>query len=199
VDIFGALWLADYVGAFLTAGGNGLYYFHYIPSGVHPGCNNSDSTFGLFAVNGQHQLTQPLGQFFASQLINLQWLQPGRGVNEIYAAASDIGDGAGHTLVTAYAAKPPDGQWSVLLINKDQESPHHVKIHFEDADTGSTRHFSGRVDVLTFGRAQYNWDPLRKLAAPDGPPATAKAMAGADTEFELPAASILVMRGNIGP
>src|SRR5436305_11004074 len=40
VDIFGALWLADYVGAFLTAGGDAIYYFHYNPFGVHPGCNN---------------------------------------------------------------------------------------------------------------------------------------------------------------
>jgi hypothetical protein len=31
VDVFGALWLADYVGAFLEAGGDGLYYFHYLP------------------------------------------------------------------------------------------------------------------------------------------------------------------------
>jgi len=199
VDIFGALWLADYVGAFLTACGNGLYYFHYIPSGVHPGCNNSDATFGLFAVNSQHQLTQPLAQFFASQLTNLEWLEPGREVNEIYPAASDIGDGAGHTLVTAYAAKRPDEQWSVLIINKDQESPHGVKINFEEADSGSALHFLGRVDVLTFGRAQYNWDPLRKLAAPDGPPVAAKVMAGADTKFDLPAASVVVLRGKIGP
>ena len=34
VDIFGALWLADFVGAFLTAGGAGLYYFHYLPSAL---------------------------------------------------------------------------------------------------------------------------------------------------------------------
>ena len=41
VDIFGGLWLADYVGAFLTAGGDGLYYFHYVPSRLHGGCNQS--------------------------------------------------------------------------------------------------------------------------------------------------------------
>src|SRR5262249_32625690 len=30
VDTFGALWLADYVGAFLSAGGKGSFYFHYL-------------------------------------------------------------------------------------------------------------------------------------------------------------------------
>jgi hypothetical protein len=198
VDIFGALWLADYVGAFLTAGGNGLYYFHYIPSGVHRGCNNSDATFGLFGVDNQHQLTQPLGQFFASQLINLHWLKPGNEAHEIYSAASDIRDGAGHTLVTAYAAKRPDGKWALLIVNKDQQNPHRVKISF-DEEGGGASYFTGTIDVLTFGRAQYNWDPLRKVADPDGPAVTSKSMAGANTEFELPAASVVVLRGNIGP
>jgi hypothetical protein len=197
VDIFGALWLADYVGAFLTAGGNGLYYFHYIPSGVHRGCNNSDATFGLFAVNDQHQLTQPLGQFFASQLINLQWLEPGEQAHEIYSAASNIRDGAGHTLVTAYAVKRPDGQWALLIINKDQENSHHVKVSFEDVENGHEHSFAGAVDMLTFGRTQYNWDPLRKVAAPDGPPVMSKIVAGADTHFELPAASIVVLKGKM--
>ena len=35
VDVLGALWLADYIGAFLTAGGKAAYYFHYLPMGVH--------------------------------------------------------------------------------------------------------------------------------------------------------------------
>jgi hypothetical protein len=55
------------------------------------------------------------------------------------------------------------------------------------------------VDTLTFGRAQYNWDPLRKAADPDGPPAAAKVTAGSNTGFELPAASVVVVRGTIGP
>ena len=31
MDIFSGLWLADYIGSFLDAGGNGVYYFHYLP------------------------------------------------------------------------------------------------------------------------------------------------------------------------
>ena len=77
VGIFGALWLADYVGSFLAAGGDAIYYFHYIPMGVHGGCNNSDGTFGMFAVGTDRQITQPLGQFFASQLINLELVEAG--------------------------------------------------------------------------------------------------------------------------
>ena len=33
VNIFGGLWLADFVGSYLEAGGDALYYFHYLPVG----------------------------------------------------------------------------------------------------------------------------------------------------------------------
>ncbi|HEX6802451.1 MAG TPA: discoidin domain-containing protein [Terriglobales bacterium] len=195
VDIFGALWLADYVGSFFAAGGDAIYYFHYIPMGVHPGCNNSPGSFGFFNVDAQGQITQPLSQFFASQLINLEWLKPGSEANKIYAAASDVQDGAGHVLVTAYAAQRPDGDWALLVVNKDQENPHPVKIRFHDAQAGSDQMFRGEVQAVTFGRAQYGWQPLKKSADPDGPPMRSQIRAGADTTFDLPAASIVVLRG----
>src|SRR5262249_56229987 len=76
VDIFGALWLADYVGSFFTAGGDGLYYFHYIPGGVHPGCNNSPGSFGFFKMDNASQITQPLHQLFPTPLLNPLLLNP---------------------------------------------------------------------------------------------------------------------------
>ena len=107
VDVFGALWLADYVGAFLEAGGDGLYYFHYLPSGLHGGYNQSFGTFGMFTVDANYQIQQPTSQFFASQLITQEWAQPGSGAHRVFPAASDVVDGADHTLVTAYALSRP--------------------------------------------------------------------------------------------
>src|SRR6201997_745706 len=103
VDIFGALWLADYFGAFFTAGGNAIYYFHYIPTGLHPGCNESMGTFGMWTADANYEIGPPTSQFFASQLINLEWVQPGTGVHRVFPATADIQDTAGHELVTAYA------------------------------------------------------------------------------------------------
>lgn len=197
VDIFGALWLADYVGAFLTAGGDAIYYFHYIPFGVHHGCNNSDSTFGMFATDNKHQVTQPLSQFFASQIINLEWLKPGNDAHQLYSAESDIEDSAGHKLVTAYAVKRPDKQWALLIVNRDQENPHMVKINFHNTDTGRDASFAGPVDSFTFGSAQYRWDPLRKVADPDGPVLKTQTTAGRDSTFTLPAAAVVVLRGSL--
>jgi hypothetical protein len=198
VGIFGALWLADYVGSFLVAGGDAIYYFHYIPMGVHGGCNNSDGTFGMFAVGKDRQISQPLGQFFASQLINLEWLRPGTDTHRVYSAVSDVQDGAGHALVTAYPVQRPDGTWALLIINKDQEHPHTVRVRFRNSDHGAVAGFKGDVAESAFGRAQYRWQPLKKIADPDGPIVHSSVNASTDTAFELPAASIVVLRGKIG-
>ena len=196
VDIFGALWLADYVGAFLTAGGDGLYYFHYLPGPLHGGCNQSYGTFGMFTVDANYQILQPTSQFFASQLVTQEWAQPGDGAHRVYPAASDILDPAGHVLVTAYAVHRPDGQWALMVVNKDQHNPHPVRIAFEDG-SGRGRAFTGPTTVITFGSAQYQWHPrgAEGLADPDGPPVRTTVTGGQDTMFTLPAASVSIIRG----
>ncbi len=200
VDIWGALWLADYVGAFLSNGGDAVYFFHYLPLGIHRGCNNSLGTFGLFSTDANLQVEQPLSQYFASQLINLEWVQPGNAVNRLYSAASDIGDGAGHVLVTVYAALRPDGQWSLLIVNKDQENAHNVRIAFDNLEPHKSETFAGQVKMVTFGSAQYQWHPggATGKADPDGPPARSTISASTETQYELPAASITVLTGTVG-
>jgi hypothetical protein len=198
-DIYGALWLADYIGAFLNGGGDAVYYFHYLPLGLGRGYNNSVGTFGFFSADMDLKIRQPLSQYFASQLINLEWMQPGDGAHKLFNAVSDIGDGAGHTLVTAYAALRPDGQWSLLIVNKDQDNSHRVNIGFEDVAQGSRSRFRGPVSVTTFGKAQYQWhaDVKGGTADPDGPLEKTSVNATSSTTFNLPAASVTVLRGAI--
>ena len=216
MDIFGGLWLADYIGSFLNAGGSGVYFFHYLPLLMEHGCNGSPGTFGMFTVAPDYQIQQPLSQFFASQMINLEWVQPGAGEHSMFPAKSDVDDGAGHTLVTAYALRRPDGQWSLLMVNRDQHNGHKVHILFQDREVISS--FSGPVEIATFGSGQYQWHAAKTRfwahadapadypivayssgwADPDGPIAHAKQEAGADTAYELPAASVVVIRGRIG-
>ena len=199
VDVFGALWLADYVGAFLEAGGDGLYYFHYLPSGLHSGFNQSFGTFGMFTVDANYQIQQPTSQFHASQLITQEWAQPGRGTHRVFPASADVMDPADHKLVSAYALLRPDGTWSLLVVNKDQHNPHPVKIRFQKGREGTESVFSGAVTTLTFGSAQYRWHAKGSagFADPNSPPVRATIMAGEDTVFELPAASISVIRGSL--
>ena len=213
-DIFAGLWLADYVGSLLENGGKGMYYFHYLPLPMEPGCNGSPGTFGMFTVDANYKIQQPLAQFFVAQMINQEWAQPGNGDHHVYSAKSDIDDGAGRELVTAYSLKRPDGQWSLLVVNRDQENAHRVRIAFKDAGSGGAG-FVGPVEISTFGSAQYHWNPsqtrfvahadqdaaptvvteTKGVADPDGPVVRAKQTAGKDTVYELPAASVVVIRG----
>jgi hypothetical protein len=199
VDIFGALWLADYVGSFFNAGGSALYYFHYLPLGVHPGCNESMGTFGMFSTDESYTIQKPMSQFFGSQLINTEWVQPGNGVHKTFPASGDVLDAAGHALVTAYALLRPDGQWSVMLVNRDQENAYKVRIEFDDSKAGGERSFTGSVSEITFGSAQYQWHPTRQggFPDPDGPAVKSMMKARADTLYELPRASITVIRGTV--
>lgn len=198
-DTFGALWLADYVCSFLNGGGAAVYYFHYMPSPIGHGINGSHGTFALFSTDKDLKIIQPLSQFFASQLINLEWVQSGSGEHHLFNATSDILDGAANNLVTAYAVHRPDGEWSLLIINKDQENSHSVKISFDDATQPAPGSFYGPLAVKTFGKAQYQWHPTLTggTADPDGPIASSTLSAEPTTSFDLPAAAITVLRGSV--
>jgi len=197
VDTFGALWLADFAGEFFASGGDGLYYFHYLPMGVHPGCGSSMGTFGMFTVDRDFHIQQYTSQYFATQLITQEWVQPGSGVQKVFRAKSDITDPAGHILVTAYALLRPDGQWTLMLVNKDQLNAQDVRIVFQDR--AATRHFAGEIDRITFGSEQYEWHPSLTggSAEPDGPAFKSKVTAVPHTRYTLPKASITVLRGRL--
>jgi hypothetical protein len=217
MDIFSGLWLADYIGSFLTVGGNGVYFFHYLPLQMEHGCNDSPGTFGMFTVSPQYRIEQPLPQFFVSQLINREWVAPGGDENVIFPAKSDIDDGAGHALITAYAVNRPDGQWSVMAVNRDQENAHRVKIKFSEKSSDKDNSFDGAVEISIFGKGQYQWHPGHTRyvghaeypaepsvtaetfgsADPDGPIVHTRQKVNADTAYEIPATSVVVIRGNI--
>ncbi|MGA7640268.1 MAG: hypothetical protein WCB00_25275 [Candidatus Acidiferrales bacterium] len=109
-------------------------------------------------------------------------------------------DAQGDVLVTAYALLRPDGQWSLLLMNKDYDHPHPVQIVFHDGASNSDRFFTGSVTMVTFGKAQYQWHPAGRYgyADPDGPAVMSRLNGGADAKYTLPPASITVLRGMIG-
>ena len=199
VDIFGGLWLADYTGAFLTAGGGASYYFQYLPLPLAKGCHDSWGTFGMFTVHADYRVKQYTSQYFASRLITQEWVQPVDKPHQVYPAVSDIKDAKGNTLVTAYALHRPDGQWSLMIVNKDRENAHEVKVAFHDSSAGKDRAFSRTVHTVTFGSEQYQWHANGRegSADPDGPAAVSKVKARAGTTFTLPKASITVVRGRV--
>jgi hypothetical protein len=125
-------------------------------------------------------------------------VQPVDAPHKQFKAASDVNDAAGNVLVTAYAVERPDGQWSVMLVNRDQFNDHAVKVAF--AGGKHDRHYSGQVDRITFGSNEYQWhrQGTGGHADPDGPPTKSTVNGGADVLYQLPKASITVLRGRIG-
>jgi hypothetical protein len=200
VDIFGALWLADSFGGFLSAGGKSTHYYHDLPySPPHPACANSWGTYHMFMVDDHYHIRQKTSQYYAAQMITQEWAQPKDAEHSQFLATSDVKDREGHVLVTGYALHRPDGQWSLMLINKDYDNPHAVGISFRDEDSARLMVFSGPVTAVRFGKAQYQWHPSRKqgYADPDQPPVKSTGNGDEGTLYNLPAASLTVLRGQI--
>ena len=199
VDVFGALWLADSFAGFLTAGGKATFYYHALPySPPHPNCKNSWGTYRMFMVDRNYQIRSKTSQFFAAQMITQEWAQPVDADHQLFKARSDLKDANGHVLVTAYALLRPDGQWSVMAINKDYEHAHDMRIEFRNNATSASS-FTGPVTTISFGKGQYRWHPAgrRGYADPDGPPVTAIVKASERTAYTLPAASVTILRGSL--
>jgi hypothetical protein len=115
-------------------------------------------------------------------------------MHKLYPAACDLRDSAGHTLITAYTVMRPDGEWSLMLINKDQSNAHEIRIAFDDS--GGQKSFSGPIWMATFGSEQYMW----KSEGPNGhpepnDPPVKKTIPARSATVTLPKASVTVLRG----
>ncbi len=196
-DIFSALWLADSVGAFLTHGGAAYYHSPIQPEPLRPGCR-AWSTYGNFVANDGLEIRKHTAQYFASELLNLEWVKHGAGAHQLYPAQADLKDEAGHILITAYAVRRPDGEWAFLLINKDPTNAHEVGIELDGAAGPQAVRFNGRVRATSFGTEQYVWHPAgpKSYAEPDGPAKVSNVEWKAGQKILLPRASVTVVRGS---
>jgi hypothetical protein len=199
-DLFAGLWLADSVGTFLTQAGPGGVYYHspIQPEPLRPGCQ-AWSTYGNFVADENLEIKQHTAQYFASQLLNLDWVKHGSGTHQLYPAAGDVQDEAKHELITAYAVKRPDGEWSLLMINKDPSNAHEVKISFENGGKELTGGFAGPAKVVTFGAAEYVWHSsgATSHADPDGPAKRSSVEWRDGQKVLLPKASVTVLTGKV--
>jgi hypothetical protein len=196
-DIFAALWLGDSVGSFLTLGGDIYYHSPIQPEPIRSGCRGW-STYGNFVADENLNIRAYTSQYYASRIINLEWVKHGAGSHQLFSASSDLKDGAGHVLITAYPVQLPDGQWSVMVINKDQSNPHGVRLVFGTGKEAK-RSFSGPVTMISFGSEQYVWrsEGVDSHPDPNLPPVTTTVQGGENSSFTLPKSSLNVLRGRI--
>jgi len=195
--IFAALWLADNVGSFFEGGGAAFYHSPIQPQGIQSTCLGW-SSWSNFISNEHYEINGYTSPYFAAHMINLEWVQHRAGIHTMFPSRTDVTDAEGNTLVTSYAVRRPDGNWSLMLVNRDENNPHRVRVAFENSGRPNQA-FVGPITLVTFGSEQYVWvnDGLNSHADPDGPPAASIVAGSRDTEFVLPKASVTVLRGQI--
>ena len=195
--IFAAIWLADNVGSFFEGGGAVFHHSPIQPQGLQSSCLGWAS-WSNFVSDKEYNINGYTSPYWAARMINIEWAQHRSGVHDMFPSSTDIKDGEQNLLVTSYALRRPDGNWSLMLVNRDETNSHAVKVVF--AGQGKKRtSFIGPVTQVTFGSEQYVWhdEELASHADPDGPPATSHIDANAETVFTVPKASITVLRGKV--
>lgn len=197
-QIFAALWLADNVGSFFAAGGAEFHHSPIQPERVNTTCEGS-ATWSNFVADADLNVKGYTSPYFAARLINLEWVEHGVGLHHMFPASADIKDDAGNSLVTSYAVRRPDGNWALMLVNRDQANPHAVRVEFDDAGRKRQGFFRGKVTMVTFGSEQYVWQEagVDSHADPDGPPVTKQFSGNQHATFTLPKASVTILRGKV--
>ena len=196
--IFAGLWLADNVGSFFEGGGALFAHSPIQPQDVHNSCLGWAS-WSNFVADENYDIKGYTSLYYAAHMLNLEWVQHRSGVHQMFAAMNDIKDGEGNQLVTSYAVRRPDGNWSLMLVNRDETNPHSVRVEFEEPTNARATSFSGPVAFVTFGSEQYVWinDGPNSHADPDRPPVATTITSKSETTFTLPKASITVLRGKV--
>lgn len=195
--IFAGVWLADNIGSFFEGGGAVFYHSPIQPQPVQNSCLGWAS-WSKFVADRDYNITGYTSLYFAAHMINLEWVQHRSGEHQMFPSSTDIKDEQGNVLVTSYAVRRPDGNWSVMLVNRDETHPHVLRVVFE-----TPRHrqssFSGPVTMVTFGSEQYVWkdEGQNSHADPDGPPVATTVAGSPEAIFTLPKASITVLRGRV--
>lgn len=196
LELPGAIFNAETAAMFLKMGGETSYYYGLEPNTViqeGPGekCNSWGNLM-LLQVYDNVKL-RPLASYHAVRLMNRQWLEGGNGQHSLYSATSDVRDGAGDELVTAYPVRRPDGRLSVLLFNKDPKRALTVRLI---QDSGG-RHdpIPGEIHLTQYSSKQYKWNSTKGSGDggkpdPNEPPEQSTIDAGKGATVTLPPQSI---------
>src|SRR5438270_5867011 len=84
VDIEGALFNADAIGAFLSLGGAKPYLYGYEPNYLQDELKCSWGNLMMLQLNPKNDQVNRLSAFYAAQLINQEWMQPTNETHEIF-------------------------------------------------------------------------------------------------------------------
>lgn len=199
-SIVGALWYDDAAAAFMENGASGFYLYEYEPDPLenYAHCPNGWGSWGMWNATQHYSIAQPTSQYFAAQLLTQQWADPIDAAHVVYPSSSTVVDSRKRQIVTSHAVLRPDGQWAVMLINKDPKNAYSVALAFKGA-SGGISHFKSPVASEVLDPANYVWhaNGPNGTANPDGPLTASSLSGGPSATYALPASSITVLRGTL--
>jgi len=201
VDIEGALFNADTVGAFLSLGGAKPYLYGYEPNYLQDELKCSWGNLMMLQLTPKSDQLNRLSTYYATQLLTQEWMQPVTAYHEIFPVTINEMKNGAHGVtrptVTAYAVRRPDKQWALLAINKNPKRAAQLNVQVKISRTQQPVNFVGNVETIQFSRAQYAWrddgpngHPIRSL-----PPV--QFTREASPTYELPPYSLTILRGKL--
>ena len=197
VDIQGALFNADTIGAFLTFGGSKAYQYGYEPNYLQDELKCSWGNLMMLQLNPKNDQLNRLSAYYAAQLITKEWMQSTNETHEIFPVAIKQKKPASLSAVTVYAVRRLDKRWALLAINKHPNRAARLNVQFSLPETRQPVGFIGDVEVIQFSRQHYAWrddgpngHPIRSL-----PPARSSRQAS--PSYDLPPYSLTVLRGKL--
>jgi F5/8 type C domain len=201
VDIEGALFNADTVGAFLAFGGAKPYLYGYEPNYLQDELKCSWGNLMMLQLHPKNDQLNRLSAYYAAQLVTKEWMQPVSKLHEIFPVTIEETKNPARRVtrltVTAYAVRRPDKQWALLAINKHPKRAAQLNVKFNLPSAKKPQSFVGQVQLIQFSGAQYAWHadgpnghPIRSL------PPTHRTQE-ASSFYELPPYSLTVLRGKV--
>ncbi len=201
VDIEGALFNADTVGAFLTLGGTKQYLYGYEPNYLQDELKCSWGNLMMLQLHPKNDQHNRLSAYYAARLITKEWMQPVSEQHEVFPvtirATKNGAHGMTRPTVTAYAVRRPDKQWALLVINKNPNRAVQLNVEFEVPAAKQPVSFVGPVEVVQFSRAEYAWHADGPNGHPTRSLPPAQFTREASSSYELPPYSLTVLRGKV--
>jgi len=195
IDLEGALLNEDSVGRFLTLGGDVAYLYGYEASHVIKETDCSVGNNMMFFLDDNGRAGTPTASYWGARLLAQEWVKPGDETHEVYPATSDLENAEREQIVTAYAVHRPDGLWSLLVINKDPDRAHQLRIVFHN-QTGWVP-FAGNSDAVQFSSQQYQLSADANDPKPLKSGAPVRFTVAPETALNLPPYSLTVIRGRV--
>jgi hypothetical protein len=197
VDIEGALFNADTVGAFLALGGAKPYLYGYEPNYLQDELKCSWGNLMMLQLTPNSDQLNRLSAYYAAHLLAKEWMQPVSEQHEVFPVTIKQTKPGSSSAVTVYAVRRPDKQCALLAINKDPKRAAQLNVEFNLPGAKQPVTFVGQVEVIQFSRQQYAWHadgqnghPIRSL-----PPAQFTREASAP--YQLPPYSLTILRGKL--